>query len=55
MIDDLRFGAAGLRTEQLGCDGDEHRSSLVAQLCPSTEPDGTAPGEILDRLCAMDG
>lgn len=51
MADDLRFGAAFQRLSQLGCDDEQVRAAVQAQLCDSALPGDMAPAVILLQAC----
>ena len=50
MIDDLRFGAAGQRSQQLDC-GEELEAAVRARFCVAPPPAGSAAAVIFDNVC----
>ena len=50
MINDLHFGAAGQRSQQLGCDEDME-AAVAAQFCEASPPTGTAAAVIFEDVC----
>ena len=51
MANDLRFGAALQRRQQLGCDDEEMQAAVASQLCQSTPPEDSAAAAILEQIC----
>ena len=54
MIDDLRFGAAGQRSQQLDC-GEELEAAVRARFCVAPPPAGSAAAVICDSVCEAGG
>lgn len=56
MIDDLRFGVALQRSQQLGCgEGLELGAAVMAQFCQTSPPTGSATAVIFENVCGTDG
>ena len=51
MVNDLRFGAALQRIQQLGCDEEEVQAAVVGEVCESIVPDESAKAVILEQAC----
>ncbi len=51
MIDDLRFGAALQRSQQLDCDPEALRAAATAQLCSAKVPEESAAAVIVEHAC----
>ena len=49
MVNDLRFGAALQRIQQLGCDEEEVQAAVVGEVCESIVPDESAKAVILNK------
>jgi hypothetical protein len=51
MVNDLRFGTALQRIQQLGCDEEEVQAAVVGEVCESIAPDESAKAVILEQAC----
>ncbi len=51
MVNDLRFGEALQRIQQLGCDEEELQAAVVGEVCESIVPDESAKAVILEQAC----
>jgi hypothetical protein len=51
MVNDLRFGTALQRIQQLGCDEEEMQAAVLGEVCESTAPDESAKAVILEQAC----
>jgi hypothetical protein len=51
MVNDLRFGTALQRIQQLGCDEEEVQAAVVGEVCESIVPDESAKAVILEQAC----
>ena len=51
MVNDLRFGTALQRIQQLGCAEEEVQAAVVGEVCESIVPDESAKAVILEQAC----